>query len=161
MDFPEEPGVPNADISGYWGLEYSEQIEKVLEKHKSLFRSSLGKFNDSIEILIPFKDESDVSSLKQNPFNLSQRDRKAIDSILDPLVEQGRIEKVPLGIPSAVSSPAFIVWKNRKPRVVVDLRKINIKLYPDAYLLPKQDTILGALGGSVVFSSVDLTKGFF
>ena len=130
---------------------------KVLERHQTLFRPGLGRFNDGIEMPIPFRDESDIAGLKQNPFNLSQRDRRAVDSILDPLVEQGCVEKVPLGTPSAASSPAFVVWKNGKPRVVVDLRKVNTKLYPDAYPLPKQDTILGALGGSVVFSLVDLT----
>ena len=161
VDFPEEVAVPQADISDHWGPEYRQRIEKVIEKHQGLFRPGLGRFNDGIEMPIPFKDETDFAGLKQNPFNLSQRDRKAMDSILDPLVEQGRIEKVPLGTPSPASSPAFVVWKAGKPRVVVDLRKVNTKLYPDAYPLPKQDTILGALGGSMVFSSVDLTKGFF
>ena len=161
VDFPQEAAVPQADVSDHWGPEYRERIEKVIEKHQHLFRPGLGRFNDHIKMRIPFKDKSDFSGLKQNPFNLSQRDRKAIDSILDPLVEQGRIEKVPLGTPSAASSPAFVVWKAGKPRVVVDLRKVNTKLYPDAYPLPKQDTILGALGGSMIVSSVDLTKGFF
>ena len=77
------------------------------------------------------------------------------------MVAQGRVEKVPLGQPSAAASPAFVVWKNRKPRVVIDLRKINTKLYPDAYPLPRQDQVLGALGGATIFSSMDITKGFF
>ncbi len=54
-----------------------------------------------------------------------------------------------------------MVWKNGKLRVVVDLRKVNTKLYPDAYPLPKQDQILSALRGSVIFSSMDILKGFF
>ena len=45
--------------------------------------------------------------------------------------------------------------------MVVDLKKVNTKLYQDAYPLPKQDNILGTLGGAIIFSSVDLTKGFF
>ena len=53
-----------------------------------------------------------------------------MDSILDPLVDQGRIEKVPLGTPSPASSSAFVVWKAGKPRVVVDLRKVNT--FPDS-----------------------------
>jgi len=47
------------------------------------------------------------------------------------------VEKVPLRQPSAAASPAFVVWKNGKPRVIVDLHKVNTKLYPNAYLLPK------------------------
>jgi len=71
------------------------------------------------------------------------------------------VEKVPLGQPSAAASPAFVVWKNSKPRVIIDLCKVNTKLYPDAYPLPKQDQILGVLGGSTIFLSMDIIKGFF
>src|SRR5204862_3497090 len=70
-------------------------------------------------------------------------------------------QKVPRGQPSAVASPAFVIWKNGKSRVVVDLRKVKMKLYPDAYPLPTQDQILGALGRSIIFSSMDIVKGFF
>jgi hypothetical protein len=48
-----------------------------------------------------------------------------------------------------------------KPRVVVDLRKVNTRLYPDAYPLSKQDTILSSLGGYIIFFSINLTKVFF
>ena len=54
-----------------------------------------------------------------------------------------------------------MVWKSNKPRVVVDLQKVNTKLYPDAYPLLKQDQVLGAMGGSMIFSSMDIVKGFF
>ena len=110
---------------------------------------------------ILFIDETDLKELKQNPFNLSRRDRKAMDGILDEMKTQGLVRSVPLGRHSAIASPAFVVWKNGKPRVVVDLRRVNLKLYPDAYPLPRQDDILGALGGSTVFTSLNIVKGFF
>jgi hypothetical protein len=84
-----------------------------------------------------------------------------MDAILDPMREEGALEDVPLGNPSPAASPAFVVWRNGKPRVVVDLRRVNTKLRLDAYPLPKQDDILSALGGSTVFSSLDLVKSFF
>ena len=99
--------------------------------------------------------------LKQNPYGLSRRDKVEMDKILDPLAAAQKIEPVPLGQPSAAASPAFIVWNKGKPRVVVDLRKVNAKLYPDAYPLPKQDDVLGALGGAVIFTSLDIQKSFF
>src|SRR3989440_4939172 len=118
-------------------------------------------FNDNVEMPISFRDEKDLTGLKQAPFSLSRRDQEAINRVLDPLAQQGRVEKVPLGQPLAVASPAFVVWKNGKPRVVIDLHKVNTKLYPDAYPLPRQDQVLGALGGATIFSSMDITKGFF
>ena len=62
------------DISKYQKLKYREQIEKVLEKHKIFFYFNLNHFNNKIEISIFFKNEFDVVKLKQNFFNLSQRD---------------------------------------------------------------------------------------
>ena len=70
--------------------------------------------------------------------------------ILDPLVEEVCVEPVPLGQPSAAASPAFIIWNRDKPRLVVDLRKLNTKLYPEAYSLPRQDDVLGTSGGSTI-----------
>ena len=46
----------------------------------------LGMFNDSINMPIPFKDEKDLSGLKQSAYNLTKRDQEAISGILDPLV---------------------------------------------------------------------------
>lgn len=161
VQYPDDSTTSKADISDHWGPDYQSRVQEILDRHHLLFRNELGKFNDNIEMPIPFRDETDVTGLKQNPYPLTARDKRAMDEILDPLLEQGRIQKVPLGIPSAAASPAFVVWKNGKPRVVVDLKKVNTRLYPDAYPLPRQDTILGALGGSIIFSSVDLTKSFF
>ena len=160
IHYPSETKT-EADISVHWGAEYKARVSNLINTHTRLFRPNLGMFNDGVTMPIPFRDPKDIGGLKQAPYGLSRKDKDAMDSILDPLLKDGRIVKVPLGTPSAAASPAFVVWKGEKPRVVVDLRKVNTKLYPDAYPLPKQDQILGALGGSIVFSSMDVTKGFF
>lgn len=118
-------------------------------------------FKGDITMPVRFRKEADLSKLKQAPYNLSNRDKEEVDKILNPLVDQGRIRKLKLREISAAASPAFVVRKNGKPRVDIDLRKVNMALYPDAYSLPRQDTILGSLGGGVIFSSIDLAKGFF
>ena len=160
---PEDPhiDIKDANISDAWGSDYQTMVREVLEKHTPLFRPELGMFNDGIEMPIPFKQDADLSKLKQAPYNLSFKDQSAIDAYFDPLAKQGKVKRVPLGQPSAAASPAFVIWKNNKPRVVVDLRRVNSAVYPDAYPLPKQDTILQALGGGVVFSSLDIVKSFF
>ncbi|PFH62963.1 hypothetical protein XA68_10714 [Ophiocordyceps unilateralis] len=110
---------------------------------------------------IDFKPGTDVNDLLQRPYNLSPRDKTAMDSIIEPLRAQGIVEDVPLGEPCPAAAPAFIVWRQGKPRMVVDLRRTNTKLLHDAYPLPRQDEILKSLQGSEVFSVLDLTKGFF
>ncbi len=149
------------NILDHWGEEYRARVQTIIDRHHNLFRAELGKFNDDVKMSMSFVDENNVTGLKQAPYSLIARDRKAIDNILDSLMRQGRLQKVPLGTILLAASLAFVVWKNDKPRVVVDLRKINTWLYLDAYPLSRQDTILGALGEAMIFSFVDLTKSFF
>lgn len=139
----------DADVSSEWGLEVELQIWAILHQHRYLFQEELGLFNNGIQMPIPFKDEADMSGLKQPPIHLSAHDHKAMDAILDPMRETGRVVKVPWDHPSPVACPAFVVWDNAKPRVVVDLQQVNQHLIPDAYPLPRQDDVLSSLGGSI------------
>lgn len=157
----DDTQVEKADVSTKWGLDYKRRVRYVIQKHSRLFRKELGRFNDGIKMPILFGDGCDLSKLKQAPYSQSLRDKRAIDEVLNPLCEQGRIVPVPLGRPSLVAAPAFVVWKNQKPRVVVDMRKVNQALIPDAYPLPKQDTILSSMGGAMVFTSLNFVKSFF
>jgi len=117
-------------------------------------------------MLILFKPGVDIKDLKQTPFSLSMKDRANIDVILNSLKEAGVIEDVPLGQPSLAVSLAFMVYRNVSNsdsilRYVVDLRRVNTKIYIDAYLLLKQDDILTVISGLTVFSILDMTKSFF
>jgi hypothetical protein len=58
---------------------------------------------------ILFKEDADLSSLRQAPYNQSKRDKDAMDLILDPLQKEGALEAVPLSQPLPISSPAFVV----------------------------------------------------
>ena len=109
---------------------------------------------------IPIKDDASITDPRQAPYNLSRKDQKAMDDILDPLKKIGLVEDVPLGKPSPVSYPEFVIWREVKARVVVDLRRANTKLQLDAYPLPRQDDILQKLHGCQNFSSFDMTKSF-
>lgn len=100
---------------------------------------------------IPIKDDASITDPRQAPYNLSRKDQKAMDDILDPLKKIGLVEDVPLGKPSPVSYPEFVIWREVKARVVVDLRRANTKLQLDAYPLPRQDDILQKLHGCKIF----------
>ena len=157
---PDEQGVePN--ISDAFGPDIKAKIQGVLDKHANLFRPELGRFNDGINMPVPFKEGVEINDLRQAPFPQSKRDKEEMDKILDPMRADGSLVPVPLGQPSPAAAPAFVVYRNGKPRVVVDLRKVNTKLELNAYPLPKADDVLSAMGGATIFSSVDMTKSFF
>ena len=84
-----------------------------------------------------------------------------IDTILDPLTADGRVEKVPFNHLLLVACPMFVVWNKGKARVVINLHQVNKKSILNAYPFPRQDEVLGAIGGAIIFSFMDITKGFF
>lgn len=136
-------------------------MRNLISRHARLFDSQLGQFNDGVEMEIPFKDDATLEDLIQRPYNMSRRDRDAFDAIIKPLEDIGVVENVPLGDIYPCTSPAFLVWRDNKPRVVVDLQRENVKLVLYSYPLPRQDDILNCLGGSTVFTIMDILKGFF
>ena len=61
---------------------------------------------------------------------------------------------------SSWAEPAFIFYRNGKPHMVVDYRKLNEIAISDEFLLPKQEDILQALEGSQWLSTLDTLAGF-
>jgi hypothetical protein len=75
---------------------------------------------------------------------------------MDQWIKLGVIEpsKSPWG------APAFIVYRNGKPRMVVDLRRLNERVINDEYPLPKQEDILQTLTGAQWLTTLDALSGF-
>lgn len=110
---------------------------------------------------IRFQNEKHVKDLKQASYALSNRDKKIMNEILNSLVKEEQVQKVSLNKISSASSLAFVVWRNEKSRVVVNLRRMNTRLYSNAYFLFRQDIILFFFENASIFSFIDLTKRFF
>ena len=51
--------------------------------------------------------------------------------------------------------------KNGKLRFCIDLRKLNSKTFKDSYALPRIEQTLESLVGSKIFSTLDLTSGYW
>ncbi|KAI4872847.1 hypothetical protein NFI96_029961, partial [Prochilodus magdalenae] len=63
---------------------------------------------------------------------------------------------------SEYASPLVLVWKkNGELRVCTDFRWLNKRTVKDAHPLPHQEDCLAALGGNSLFSTMDLTSGFY
>ena len=63
---------------------------------------------------------------------------------------------------SEYASPLVLVWKkNGELRVCTDFRWLNKRTVKDAHPLPHQADCLAALGGNSLFSTTDLTSGFY
>lgn len=63
---------------------------------------------------------------------------------------------------SEYASPLVMVWKKSGDmRICTDFRWLNAKTVKDAHPLPHQSDCLAALGGNALFSTMDLTSGFY
>ena len=84
-----------------------------------------------------------AKSISLPPFLSSPAKREVIDKQMDKWIQLGVIE--PSKSPWA--APAFIIYRNGKPRMVVDYRRLNEIAITDEFPLPKQEDILQALVG--------------
>ena len=120
---------------------YRKKINEILKKHKILFKSELKRFTNDIKMLIFFKNKKNIMKLKQISYSMSIKNKKTMNEILNSLMKNDKIQKISLKTISSVALFVFVVWKNEKSRIIINLKRLNIKLYSDAYSLFKQNTI--------------------
>ena len=112
-------------------------------------------------MLIFFKNEKNIDNLKQTFFLMFAKNKKTINEIFDFFVKNKRVQKIFLKIIFFAFSFVFVIWKNNKSKIMMNLRKINTRLYFDVYSLSKQNIILFSLSDSEIFSSINFIKIFF
>lgn len=103
---------------------------------------------------IPLRPGSKEISLP--PFPSSPAKREVMDKQMDTWIQLGVIEPSV----SPWGAPGFIVYRNGKPRMVIDYRKLNELTIPDEFPLPKQEDIMHALSGAQWLSTMDALAGF-
>ena len=59
------------------------------------------------------------------------------------------------------SAVVLVRKKDGSLRFCIDLRKLNARTIKDVYSLPRVDETLDCLGGSVIFTSLDLKSGYW
>ena len=131
-----------------------DRIQEVIVKNHRAFGldDRLGHLDHAIHIPL----EPGAKEISLPPFHASPANREVIDKQMDKWIQLGVIE--PSKSPWA--APAFIVYRNRKPRMVIDYQKLNEIAISDEFPLPKQGDILQALEGSQWLSTLDALAGF-
>lgn len=110
---------------------------------------------DIVKHVIKLTDDKPVSlPYRKIPPHLIQEVRQ----LLQDMLNKGIIRKSF----SPYASPLVLVRKKSgKLRPCVDYKQVNSKTVPDAFPLPRIDDMLHSLKGSSLFSSMDLTHGYF
>ena len=156
---PEESVTPTellneVDISPNLTGNQADQLRKILKRHEEVFglEGKLGHFEE--EVSIPLQPNTKPISIP--PFHTSPASKEVIDRQMDAWIELGVIEpsKSPWG------TPVFIAYRNNKPRMVIDLRRLNEQVIADEFPLPRQDEILQSLEGSQYLTMLDALARF-
>jgi len=143
------------DISSDLSLAQRNKIQRILLNNEISFgiNGRLGQYDGS-KVEISLKPGTNPISLP--PFPASPANREIMDKQMDSWISLGVIEpsKSPWG------APTFITYRNGKPRMVIDFRRLNEAVIPDEFPIPRQDDILQALNGSQWLSTLDALAGF-
>ena len=96
-----------------------------------------------------------------NPIPVPYKLRGEMDRNIEEMQRAGVIEE--LESPSDWNSPIFLVKKKTagQYRLVCDLRKVNQECIGDSYPLPNLNHVLDSIGQDTLFTSLDLSKGFW
>lgn len=140
------------DVSDIW----KEKLLQLVESYETVFsrdKMDCGEATDFVH---------KISLVDEKPFRLPYclvppSQYEALRTALNEMEERGIIRKSN----SEYASPLVIVWKKDDTRICTGFRCLNAKTVKDAHPLPHQADALAALGGTVFFSTMDLTSGFY
>jgi hypothetical protein len=155
---PEDPLEGDVDKLVNLGpdipIEYQDRLTEVLRRNAAAFgvNGRLGRIEARVGIpLLP-----DTQPISEPMYGASPAKREVIDKQMKTWFEADVIEPSvsPWGFPVVIS------YRNGKPRLVIDYRKLNAKTIPDEFPIPRQSEIIQALSGAQVLSSFDALAGF-
>ncbi len=153
-DVPSHAFLSSVDLPSDLSPTQRSSLEKVLIKNRAAF-SLDGKLGTvKSECTIPLRPGSKEVSLP--PFASSPAKREVIDKQMNSWIELGVIEPSV----SPWGAPAFIVYRNGKPRMVVYYHKLNDLTILVEFPLPRQEDIMHALSGAQWLSTMDTLSGF-
>ena len=142
------------DVDSQLEPKQRDALYQIVERNQAAFGfdGRLGHLKSEVHIeLAP-----GTKPISMPPYYASPAKCEAIDKQIDLWLSQGVIEesKSPWG------APVIIVYRNGKPRVCIDFRRLNKATVADQHPIPKQTDILQALSGAQYLSVFDALSGF-
>ncbi|XP_042624230.1 uncharacterized protein cuzd1.1 [Cyprinus carpio] len=134
-----------------------ERLAELLSKHRDVFSRDDQDYGYTTAVVhdIP---TGEAPPIKQRHRRVPPQIFQEVKRHVQNLVSQGILKESS----SPWASPTVIVMKkDGSVRFCCDYRKLNQVTYKDAYPLPRVDESLEALGNAKLFSTLDLTAGYF
>ena len=134
-----------------------KKLADLLHKHNSIFSKDSLDFGctSTVKHCIPLVDNRPIKlPYRRIPPSQYQAVREHLKGM-----EQAEVIR---RSSSPYASPLVIAHKkDGSLRICIDYRKLNSKTIPDAYPLPRIEEALDALGNASIFTTLDLTSGYW
>lgn len=137
----------------------NSHVDNLIQKYSNIF--SKNKYDVGLINIEPqrIKLTSDLP-ICIRPYRTSPAEEAEIQSQIEQLLKAGFIQ--PSNSP--YSAPVTLAYKkgeNKKTRLCIDFRKLNAIAKSDAEPLPLIDGVLDKLSQAKIFSTLDLTSGYW
>ena len=130
-------------------------IDELMKKYKKVFGVGFPRPAQTQPLEIEVKDQKPVKE-KQRTIPFKARDE--VERQIEEMLEGGIIRESR----SEYASPCVLVRKrNGKLRICVDYRRLNQLIKDDAYPMQKTQEIIDRLGGFNLYSTIDLSSGYY
>lgn len=152
-ELPTKPNFEEVTVP----TEYKHLLMPILKENSDIFAAHDTDFGktDTVTMKIDTKGHPPI---KQRPYRTPLAQQHLVDEAINEMLEKDIIEKSN----SPWASPIVLVKKkDGSTRFCVDYRKLNSVTVPLAVPLPLIDDLLGILGKSVFFTSLDLISGYW
>lgn len=134
-----------------------ERLAELLSKHREVFSKDDQDYGYTTAVVHDIAT-GEAPPIKQRHRRIPPQIFQEVKRHVQNLVLQGILKESS----SPWASPAVIVMKkDGSVCFCCDYRKLNQVTYKDAYPLPRVDESLDALGNARLFSTLDLTAGYF
>ena len=156
-----KPMVLNSIRTDHLNEEEKSKIINLCLNYRQIFYHEKADltFTNSVKHVIRTKDDNPVYVRSfRHPQSMRVEIKRQIQNLLDKKIIRPSI--------SPYSAPVWLVDKKpdasgeKKQRLVIDYRGINLSTIQDRYPLPRIDEILDNLGRSTYFTTLDLAQGF-
>ena len=147
------------DLTGIsqWEPTEQEEVRELFREYGRLF--ALDDLDLAHTSVVKHKIKlNDYTLFKERYRRIPPHQYDEVRRHLKEMLEIGAIRKSNSPWASAV---VLVRKKDGSLRFCIDLHKLNARTIKDAYSLPRIDETLDCLGGSVIFTSLDLKSGYW
>lgn len=154
---PDTAEDVNSLIKGHGAAATSDELQQLLKQFSNLFvdPSGLPPKRDLYDHHIPLVEGT--KPVHQRPYRYSVQQKNEIDKIVNTMLKDGIIQNSR----SSFASPVVLVKKKDGTwRLCVDYRLLNAATIKDRFPIPLIEDLMDELGGSTIFSKIDLRAGY-